>query len=78
MSTSEQLLLRLAVAISAFLASFSKLKKHFKVIKIVSGVILIIMGVLLLMNKMTMLIPRCKRDFLETANNRRTRFPADT
>jgi cytochrome c-type biogenesis protein len=47
-----------AVAISAFLSSFSKLKKHFKAIKITSGVILIIMGVLLLMDKMTILIPR--------------------
>lgn len=47
-----------ALAISAFLSSFSKLKKHFKAIKITSGVILIIMGVLLLMDKMTILIPR--------------------
>ncbi|HXY61576.1 MAG TPA: cytochrome c biogenesis protein CcdA [Nitrospirota bacterium] len=47
-----------AIAISAFLSSFNKLKKHFKTIKIVSGIILIIMGVLLLMDKMTILIPR--------------------
>jgi len=47
-----------ALAISAFLSSFSKLRKHFKVIKITSGVILIIMGALLLMDKMTILIPR--------------------
>lgn len=47
-----------ALAISAFLSSFSKLKKHFKAIKITSGVILIIMGALLLMDKMTILIPR--------------------
>jgi cytochrome c-type biogenesis protein len=47
-----------AVAISAFLSSFSKLKKHFKAIKLVSGAVLIIMGVLLLMDKMTILIPR--------------------
>jgi len=47
-----------ALAISAFLSSFTKLKKHFKAIKITSGVILIIMGALLLMNKMTVLIPR--------------------
>jgi cytochrome c-type biogenesis protein len=47
-----------AIAISAFLSSFSKLKKHFKVIKITSGIILIIMGVLLLLDKMTILIPR--------------------
>ena len=47
-----------ALAISAFLSSFSKLKKHFKAIKITSGVILVIMGVLLLMDKMTILIPR--------------------
>ena len=47
-----------ALAISAFLSSFSKLRKHFKAIKITSGVILIIMGALLLMDKMTILIPR--------------------
>ena len=47
-----------ALAISAFLTSFSKVRKHFKAIKIISGIILIIMGVLLLMNKMTMLIPQ--------------------
>jgi cytochrome c-type biogenesis protein len=47
-----------AIAISAFLSSFSRLKKHFRAIKITSGVILIIMGVLLLMDKMTILIPR--------------------
>lgn len=47
-----------ALAISAFLSSFSKLKKHFRAIKITSGVILIIMGALLLMDKMTILIPR--------------------
>ncbi len=47
-----------AIAISAFLSSFNKLKKHFKAIKMTSGVILIIMGVLLLMDKMTILIPR--------------------
>src|SRR5574341_269766 len=33
-----------AVAISAFLSSFGKLKKHFKAIKMVSGIILIVMG----------------------------------
>jgi len=47
-----------ALAISAFLSSFNKLRKHFMIIKITSGVILIIMGVLLLMDKMTILIPR--------------------
>jgi cytochrome c-type biogenesis protein len=47
-----------AIAISAFLSSFSILKKHFKGIKIISGIILIIMGVLLLLDKMTILIPR--------------------
>ncbi len=47
-----------AVAISAFLSSFARLKRHFKAIKITSGVILVIMGVLLLMDKMTILIPR--------------------
>lgn len=47
-----------AIAISAFLSSFNKLRKHFKAIKITSGIILIIMGVLLLTDKMTILIPR--------------------
>lgn len=47
-----------ALAISAFLSSFDRLKKHFKAIKITSGVILVIMGVLLLTDKMTILIPR--------------------
>ena len=47
-----------AIAISAFLSSFSRLQKHFKAIKITSGIILIIMGVLLLLDKMTILIPR--------------------
>ena len=47
-----------AIAISAFLTSFSKLRKHFKAIKIVSGIILIIMGLLLISDKMTMLIIR--------------------
>ncbi len=45
-----------AAAISAFLSSFSKLKKHMRTIKITSGAILIIMGVLLIMDKMTLLI----------------------
>jgi len=47
-----------AIAISAFLSSFSKLQRHFKVIKMVSGIILIIMGLLLITDKMTMLIIR--------------------
>jgi cytochrome c-type biogenesis protein len=47
-----------AIAISAFLSSFNKLKRHFRAIKIVSGLILIFMGVLLLLDKMTILIPR--------------------
>lgn len=47
-----------AVAISSFLSTFSKLKKHFRAIKIVSGAVLIIMGVLLLLDKMTILIPQ--------------------
>src|SRR3990172_4503537 len=44
-----------AMAISAFLSSFSKLKEHFKAIKVTSGVILMAMGLLLVTNKMTML-----------------------
>lgn len=47
-----------AIAISAFLATFSKLKTYLKAVKIVSGVILIIMGLLLITNKLTVLIPR--------------------
>lgn len=47
-----------AIAISAFLSSFNVLKKHFKAIKITSGVILVIMGVLLILDKMTILIPQ--------------------
>lgn len=47
-----------AMAISAFLSSFNRLKKHFKAIKITSGIILVVMGVLLIMDKMTILIPR--------------------
>ncbi|HYA87491.1 MAG TPA: cytochrome c biogenesis protein CcdA [Nitrospirota bacterium] len=47
-----------ALAISAFLSSFNKLRKHFKVIKMASGAILVIMGVLLITDKMTILIPR--------------------
>ncbi len=44
-----------AIAISAFLSSFEKLKKHFKAIKITSGVILIVMGLLLVTDSMTLL-----------------------
>jgi len=47
-----------AIAISAFLSTFNKLKKYLRAIKITSGIILIIMGVLLLMDKLTILIPR--------------------
>ncbi|HXY62488.1 MAG TPA: cytochrome c biogenesis protein CcdA [Nitrospirota bacterium] len=47
-----------AIAISAFLSSFNKLRTYFKVIKIASGAILVIMGVLLITDKMTILIPR--------------------
>jgi cytochrome c-type biogenesis protein len=44
-----------AIAISAFLSSFERLKKHFKAIKITSGVILIAMGILLVTDKTTLL-----------------------
>jgi cytochrome c-type biogenesis protein len=47
-----------AVAISVFLSSFDRIKKHLRVLKIASGAILVIMGVLLIMNKMTILIIR--------------------
>jgi cytochrome c-type biogenesis protein len=46
-----------AIAISAFLSSFGKLKKYLKTIKIASGIILILMGILLIMDKLTILIP---------------------
>lgn len=44
-----------AIAISAFLSSFSKLKNYLKAIKVTSGAILVIMGVLLITDKMTLL-----------------------
>ena len=47
-----------ALAISAFLSSFNKLKRHFRAVKITSGVVLIIMGILLITDKMTILIIR--------------------
>lgn len=42
-----------AVALSAFLTTFSRLKGHMKAIKAASGSVLVIMGVLLVTNKMT-------------------------
>jgi cytochrome c-type biogenesis protein len=44
-----------AMAISAFLSSFDKMRKHFKAIKIISGLILVAMGLLLVTDSMTML-----------------------
>lgn len=44
-----------AIAISAFLSSFNRLKKHFRAIKIMSGIILIAMGLLLVTDNMTLL-----------------------
>jgi len=44
-----------ALAISEFLTHSGRVKKHFKTIKIVSGVVLIIMGILLITNSMTLL-----------------------
>jgi cytochrome c-type biogenesis protein len=44
-----------ALAISAFLSSFKKVKKYFRAIKIASGVMLIIMGILLITDKWTLL-----------------------
>ncbi len=44
-----------AVAISAFLSSFGRLKRHFRIIKVASGVILVVMGVLLITDKWTLL-----------------------
>jgi cytochrome c-type biogenesis protein len=43
-----------AVAIGAFLSFFDRVKRHYRVIKIVSGVILIIMGLLLIADKWTL------------------------
>jgi cytochrome c-type biogenesis protein len=47
-----------AIAISAFLSTFGRLKKYLRAIKTTSGVVLIIMGILLLTDKLTILIPR--------------------
>jgi cytochrome c-type biogenesis protein len=47
-----------AIAISAFLSTFGRLKKYLRAIKITSGIVLIIMGILLLLDKLTILIPR--------------------
>jgi len=44
-----------ALAISAFLSSFKKLKEHFRAIKIASGAILVIMGILLITDKWTLI-----------------------
>src|SRR5574337_349958 len=44
-----------ALAISVFLSSYDQLKKHFKAIKITSGLILIVMGILLVTDSMTLL-----------------------
>lgn len=44
-----------AVAISAFLSSFQKVKRYFHAIKIASGIILVIMGILLITDKWTLL-----------------------
>jgi cytochrome c-type biogenesis protein len=44
-----------AVAISAFLSSFSRLRNYLHAIKVISGVVLVIMGVLLISDKWTLL-----------------------
>lgn len=44
-----------ALAISAFLSSFQKLKNYFRAIKITSGAVLIIMGFLLITDKWTLI-----------------------
>ena len=44
-----------AVAISAFLTFFNRLKRHYRAIKIASGAILILMGILLIADKWTLL-----------------------
>jgi len=43
-----------AVAIGAFLSFFDRVKRHYRAIKIVSGIILIAMGVLLIADKWTL------------------------
>ena len=48
-------LYNLLIAISAFLSTFSRLKKHMKAIKVASGAILVAMGLLLITNRMTIL-----------------------
>jgi cytochrome c-type biogenesis protein len=47
-----------AAALGAFLASFNKLKKYVRAVRMTSGVVLIIMGLLLITDKMTLLIIR--------------------
>lgn len=42
-----------ALALTAFLTAFSRLKGHLKAIKLVSGAVLMLMGALLITNKMT-------------------------
>lgn len=44
-----------AAAISAFLAFFNRLKRHYRAVKITSGAILILMGILLIADKWTLL-----------------------
>jgi cytochrome c-type biogenesis protein len=44
-----------AVAIGAFLSFFNRVKRHYRAIKVVSGLILIAMGVLLIADKWTVL-----------------------
>ncbi|MDA8099168.1 MAG: sulfite exporter TauE/SafE family protein [Nitrospiraceae bacterium] len=44
-----------AIAISAFLSTFSKVRNYFRAIKLTSGAILIIMGILLITDKWTLL-----------------------
>ncbi len=44
-----------AVAISAFLSTFNKLKQYLKAVKIASGAMLVVMGLLLITNKLTIL-----------------------
>lgn len=44
-----------AIAISAFLSTFGRLKRHLNTIRIVSGGILVIMGLLLITDKLTLI-----------------------
>lgn len=47
-----------AIAINRFLASFKKITKYLRVLKLAGGIILILFGMLVLADKLTILVPR--------------------